>query len=286
MGWGTGNLGGGSGGFNFKIVGGTSEPSSPRENDIWINTDSKITSWVFSANEPENPESGMIWISTGSSSNVAFNALKKNGIHLYPISAKKYIAGGSASILGEDLLGEMVLGSTINTDSQWVDVTAKSYQGGEWVEWFTGFLGKGINKLGTPTFTVFSTDGGSFSSKSFTQNTDGTFTLSIGASNSWINAGTFFPNKTDLSGYASLTIKYKVNSRTFDGAGHLDFCVNNANDESPIATTQIANSATSINIETTKTIDISSVSEGYVQIYAAFSENDAVNLTITEITPS
>lgn len=110
MGWGTGNLGGGSGGLNFKIVGGTSEPSSPRENDIWINTDVKITSWVFSATEPETPVEGMVWISTGTTSTVEFNALKKNGIQVYPLSAKQYL------------------------DGVWVDKTAKSYQGGEWVE--------------------------------------------------------------------------------------------------------------------------------------------------------
>lgn len=135
MGWGTGNLGGGSGGLNFRIVGGTSEPSNPRENLIWVNTDVKITSWVFSADEPENPESGMVWISTGSSSIVAFNALKKNGIHVYPIYAKQYIAGGATSILGEGLLGEMVLGSTTSADSQWVDKTAKTYKNGAWADW-------------------------------------------------------------------------------------------------------------------------------------------------------
>lgn len=110
MGWGTGNLGGGSGGLNFRIVGGTSEPSNPRENLIWVNTDVKITSWIFSANEPENPESGTVWISTGSSSTVEFNAIKKNGIQVYPLSAKQYI------------------------DGVWVDVEAKVYQNGKWVD--------------------------------------------------------------------------------------------------------------------------------------------------------
>lgn len=135
MGWGTGNLGGGGTSLNFKVVGGTTRPANPSENTIWVNTDQEITSWVFSANEPENPESGMVWISTGSSSIVAFNALKKNGIYVYPISAKQYIAGGSTSILGEALLGEMVLGSTTSTDSQWVDKTAKTYKNGVWVDW-------------------------------------------------------------------------------------------------------------------------------------------------------
>lgn len=52
MGWGTGNLGGGSGGgLNFKVVG-NPQPSTAKENTIWVNTDEDITEWVFA---PENP---------------------------------------------------------------------------------------------------------------------------------------------------------------------------------------------------------------------------------------
>lgn len=111
MGWGTGNLGGGSGGLNFKVVGGTSAPASPKENTIWINTNTTITSYVFSATQPTG-SAGMVWIFIVTSSNAEFNALKKNGIQVCPISAKQYV--GSA----------------------WVDKIAKSYQGGEWVDWF------------------------------------------------------------------------------------------------------------------------------------------------------
>lgn len=111
MGWGTGNIGGGSGGLNFKVVGGTSEPSSPKESTIWVNTDTKITSWIFSATEPETSAEGMVWISVGTSSAVAFTATKKNPIMVYPISAKQYIDGAFA------------------------DKEAMTYQNGKWVDW-------------------------------------------------------------------------------------------------------------------------------------------------------
>lgn len=107
----TGGVGGGVAGLNFEVVGGTTEPASPKENTIWVNTAEKITSWVFSATEPEAPEEGLVWIYTSTVSNVEFNALKKNGIQVYPISAKQYVSGAG------------------------VDVTAKSYQGGAWVDW-------------------------------------------------------------------------------------------------------------------------------------------------------
>lgn len=118
MGWGTGNIGGGTS-LNFKIVGNTSEPSSPKENTIWVNTDKKITSYIFSVTEPAAPVEGQVWISTGISSSIEFNALKKNAIQVYPVSAKQYVGGS------------------------WIEVQAKIYQSGEWVELFVCLYNSG-----------------------------------------------------------------------------------------------------------------------------------------------
>lgn len=107
-------FGSGSAGVNFKIVGGTTQPTAARENTIWVNTDTTISGWVFSATEPTEPAAGMVWLKTGTYSNVEFNALRKNGIQVYPLAAKQYI--GSA----------------------WVEKTAYSYQGGSWVSWWDG----------------------------------------------------------------------------------------------------------------------------------------------------
>ena len=115
--YGSGASGGAS--LNFAIIGGTVAPEAPNENDIWINTDAEITSWAFSVDEPAGPEEGMVWIATDISSPVAFNALKKNNIYVYPISAKQRISG------------------------EWVDKSAKSYQGGKWVDWVTFLYNSG-----------------------------------------------------------------------------------------------------------------------------------------------
>ncbi len=101
---------GGSNVLNFKVVG-NPQPANPRENTIWIDTNTPITGWVASAIQPTEPTEGMVWIKTGDASPAQFNALKKNGIQVYPISAKQYIGGA------------------------WVDKTAKSYQNGAWVGW-------------------------------------------------------------------------------------------------------------------------------------------------------
>lgn len=115
MGKGFKHGGGGSNPLNFRVLGGTAQPTAPRENDIWVNTD-YISEWVFSETEPENPTEGLVWIVTGNTSAVAFNALKKNSVMVYPLDAKLYTVG------------------------VWDSVAAKSYQNEVWVDWWSGQL--------------------------------------------------------------------------------------------------------------------------------------------------
>lgn len=49
-------LSGGGTSLNYSVVGGTTEPTSPKENMIWVNTETEITSHVFSATEPVSVE--------------------------------------------------------------------------------------------------------------------------------------------------------------------------------------------------------------------------------------
>jgi len=102
--------GGGGGGLNFRVIGATVRPTSAKENDIWVNTSTKIESWIFSSTEPESPTSGMVWFVTASDSAAAFNALKKNEIWVYPVSAAQYI------------------------DGAWVDKEAFKFDGAEWIQ--------------------------------------------------------------------------------------------------------------------------------------------------------
>ena len=104
------NAGGGGGGLNYNIVGGATAPNNPKENTIWIKTDAKITSHIFSANEPETWAEGMVWIQIGEDSNVSFNALKKNSIVIVPVAVSQY------------------------TDGSWVRLDSSIYQDGTWVK--------------------------------------------------------------------------------------------------------------------------------------------------------
>lgn len=109
--------GGGGAALNFKVLAYATEEAlqaaTPAENTIGIITETPIICWLFSATEPSPAAAGMVWITVSISSAVEFNALKKNGIQVYPMSAKQYV------------------------DGSWVDVTAMSYQGGEWADWVT-----------------------------------------------------------------------------------------------------------------------------------------------------
>lgn len=107
---------GGSGGVNFKIIGGATQPTDPKENTIWITTETEISAWIFSAAEPEEPAEGMVWISTKTSSPGEFNALKKNALYVYPGTVRQSIAGA------------------------WTKAAAYLYQAGEWVRFSTAFV--------------------------------------------------------------------------------------------------------------------------------------------------
>lgn len=190
MGWGNGNLGGGSGGLNFKVVGGTTAPSNPKDNTIWVNTNVPITGWTFSATEPEAPadgEKGWVWISTDTSSSVEFNALKKNCIQIYPVSAKQYANGA------------------------WVDVEAKSYQDGAWVDWWDGTIIDGYNQYTEIVGEWVEVLG---STGKVTWGSDGVTVTYTG--NSGRHASIYSKNPIDITGFKTLvaTVTKAVGSTT------------------------------------------------------------------------
>lgn len=114
------NAGGGGGGLNFDVKDFRTEAellaSAGKENRIGVVTPIPMTGWRFDANQPEDLQDGEVWFSVGNSSDVEFNALKKNGLKLYPLIANQRVAG------------------TLTY------VPAKSYISGEWVHWWDGSL--------------------------------------------------------------------------------------------------------------------------------------------------
>ena len=105
------NMTGGGAGLNLKVVGGTAAPANPAENTVWVNTDTEISGYTFSATEPENPVEGVVWFKTGTTSNASMNIDKKNTVMLYPNSCSQYTGGA------------------------WVSKTAKTYLNSAWKDW-------------------------------------------------------------------------------------------------------------------------------------------------------
>lgn len=104
------NISGGGAALNFSIVG-NPQPNNPKENTLWVNTNVEITGWDFKVTAPDNPIAGMVWVLIGKYSTAAFNAVKKNAVHVYPVRAYQYINGN------------------------WEEKEALVWQDGEWKEW-------------------------------------------------------------------------------------------------------------------------------------------------------
>lgn len=132
------NAGSGGASLNFKIAVYASEAAllaaTPPENTIGIVTAYKVTSWIFGAEEPSSVSEGLVWFRTGTASAAAFNALKKNGIMVYPISAMQSVGG------------------------VWTELVVKSYQGA-WVDWWNGELYDSGNEFESITGGWVESDG-------------------------------------------------------------------------------------------------------------------------------
>jgi hypothetical protein len=106
------NIGVGGGGLLLKVVGGTTQPTSPAENTIWINTSTAIGSVTVAYNAPATPAEGDVWVKTDNYSSLPLNVSKKDTLIIMPVSVRLYTSGA------------------------WADVTVdtKVYTGGSWME--------------------------------------------------------------------------------------------------------------------------------------------------------
>lgn len=85
--------GGGGGGAKVTVVTGTTQPSSAKENTVWINTNATVTGWVMQYNEPSSPTQGLAWIRTSSYSDGAMNLSKDSVAMIYIVGVRIYLSG-------------------------------------------------------------------------------------------------------------------------------------------------------------------------------------------------
>ena len=189
---------GGGASLNFKVVAVSSLsnlPSSTIENTLAVVTTTPITSYVFSYTAPISPTEGMVWFHTGSTSLTPFNALKKNGIWVYPTACQQYVS------------------------NSWVTRTASTYQNGKWNSWWDGTIynygqryddytgtlvgkGIGINSMWAPAPRV--------PSISYNSNN---IAIRISGSAVQNKSGlVYYPNPIDLTDYTNLKL---IKSQSF-----------------------------------------------------------------------
>ena len=233
------NVGGGAG-LNFKVVG-NPQPSNPVENTVWIDTDTPITSYIFSATQPTGAE-GMVWFETALSSPVEFNALKKNSVMVYPIATKQYVSGA------------------------WVDKIAKIYQDSGWKSVLsTVYLFKSGEGNLVPFTKKLSSSGSGYACEITTSN--------ITAS-SYVNDGDagyvsfYTTSKVDLTGYSTLYFDVKVTKAW--GDEEPTFGVASAT--IPASETGInkfvAKKIVGVSSRKTISVDITNIDSGYVGAWA------------------
>lgn len=176
--YGNGGSGGG-GGLNFRVLGGATAPSNPKENDIWVNTEIKIPYYLFDNTEPSGLAEGAVWIVTGESSDVAFNATEKNPIKVYPIGVMQCVGGALSDVFAHIYRNnEWVQFSEIITDLY-------LYKDGDMCEEITG----GWVKFGSGTV----------------DNTDAGLYITVPAS--WKNGGAQTANLIDVTDYNTIECK-------------------------------------------------------------------------------
>lgn len=179
------NMNSGSGSeLNFTVKAYASETellaAVPKENTIGIITTTPITSWIFSTTEPEAYAEGMVWISTGISSAVEFNALKKNGIQVYPTSAKQYV------------------------DGAFVSIDAHCYQNGEWNQFSMSWDGTLYNAGDQYTGITGGWKAASGVGQKATFNSTNITVSKTGTNNDYETA-LYTKNKIDTTGFTKLT---------------------------------------------------------------------------------
>lgn len=97
--------------LRLTVHGGTVEPETASEGNIWVNTSTPISGWAYSLTEPANPTEGKVWLVA--SAGIALDTLASGNITISPLSARQYIGG------------------------VWVTKEAKSFVNGEWKDWLT-----------------------------------------------------------------------------------------------------------------------------------------------------
>lgn len=243
-----GSTNAGGGALKFRVVGGTSAPVSPRENDIWVNTAVAITGYTLCAEQPTSPTEGLLWVQTGGSSAAAMAITRRNPVIVYPVRAQLYHSG------------------------VWTSLAAESYISGNWIAWGQYYLYNAGDEC-TSVTGGWSTAGGGAASSGWSS---GTLTKAA----STLNFACTYPqaisaapaNKTNFDTLTSIVINLDYISA--QDAARLVICSARNEDWNPTLSLDGAPASAVLNVALQATgdnvIDVSSLSgDYYIKILCA-----------------
>lgn len=283
---------GGSGGVNFRVVNGLTQPTSPKENTIWVKTDIEIPYWTTASSNKapayvapagtvtfwwESATSGEVSGTTAAGfMPIKFKATNPPGnMRLKPINCYQNQDGTAAG---------------------WKSMDAYIYKGGTWVQFSESWNGE-IYDAGTSFFPFVKTDTSNFGGYTNNANagtnkgsvTFGTsdITLYCYEQSGGNNSAQFFgsSDKIDLSDYSTLKVTFS-NLSVSESETKNYVCVSASPDKvfpgdgdgAAYAKKYSSSGAQTISI------DISNLNEAYIVVTGRlYSSSKTINATITKI---
>lgn len=144
--------GGGGAGIDLTVVGGTTQPTSPEKNTIWVNTSTTIGNIYLQATEPTSPAEGDIWVMTGTkfaagvTDVVQMNVCDEPSTIISLVAVKQYISG--AWVLQTD---------SFYDGSAWHDSTSIMFSNGAFGGYTVSYYDKLYKK--SSSYTIGRTSG-------------------------------------------------------------------------------------------------------------------------------
>lgn len=238
---------GGASGYGFRVTGGMSPPASPKQGDIWIETDTPVTYITITAERVTNPgwagRAGQVYIMTGTSWIDAlyadFDRRSHYELFLYPAICVQYVNG---AWVRKNAYVFNYKGTWAQFSSEW-DGTL-FYNGEQYTGVTGGWVGNGIAST------------------------------SVGPSLSLIvaNSSPYLTtqNAVDLSGYSQLHIIADKNAGQYSYFGISRNVPSNAHPDYI---------ASAVFIGGENVLDISAISSGHISIGATASWGVTINIS-------
>lgn len=246
---------GAGGGLDFRVVGGTTQPASPRENTLWVNTANDITGYAIGAEVPASPSEGFVWIMTRDGTKSRFSVSSRKEVMVYPAGAYQFISNVWT-----------VKALWLYQNSAWEQVIFYLYKAGEVFEPMTG------------GWKVVNQSGGRGELRE-----DMVYLGYTGSSN---RVSVLYPiGGIDFTNFTTLHIDFQVNS-VGSNTGTIGFFygvgTDNTNTSATGAFLSGYGSQTTTMSRTVKTIDVSAVSGTYyVKVSASVANGYVHNIWLT-----